>query len=281
MSSPAPHVAVVVIAHGRHEHLRHQLRSLTGEGADTVVLVAMGDPDLRRVAQQGAPAYGVEVVDLDLVGGELPLAAARNLGASTAIAEGADLLVFLDVDCVVEPGTVTTYADVATSVSASPDPLVLSGEVGYLPEGVDLDATGFIGLGAMANFPDARPSPGAGEVTPADGMDLFWSLSFAMTTGHWQQVGGFDENYVGYGAEDTDFGQRVARAGGSMLWVGSARAFHQWHGSQVPPVQHVRSIVRNAKLFRDRWGWFPMMGWLRPLQEMGLVEWDGEEFVCV
>ena len=47
------------------------------------------------------------------------------------------------------------------------------------------------------------------EVRVAEDLRLFWSLSFALDAGDWDALGGFCEDYVGYGGEDTDFGQTV------------------------------------------------------------------------
>ena len=102
-------------------------------------------------------------------------------------------------------------------------------------------------------------------------MSLFWSLSFAVTAQDFVLVGGFDEDYLGYGAEDTDFGQRLARSGGQLLFVGGAGAIHQYHPSPSPPVQHVADIVANANVFADKWGWWPMQAWLEQFRDRGLA----------
>lgn len=63
-----------------------------------------------------------------------------------------------------------------------------------------------------------------------DDVSLFWSLSFAVTAREFTVIGGFDEDYLGYGAEDTDVGQRLARSGGRLLFVGGGGS-----RSPVPP----------------------------------------------
>ena len=65
------------------------------------------------------------------------------------------------------------------------------------------------------------------------------------------------------------------RAGLGFGWVGDARAYHQWHPTADPPVHHAADIVRNATLFHERWGWWPMEGWLRGLADAGVVERTG------
>jgi hypothetical protein len=36
----------------------------------------------------------------------------------------------------------------------------------------------------------------------------------------------------------------------------------------------VADIVRNGRLFRDRWGWWPMEGWISSFAALGLVRVD-------
>jgi GT2 family glycosyltransferase len=96
-----------------------------------------------------------------------------------------------------------------------------------------------------------------------------------MSARDWQQTGGFDEGYVGYGGEDTDFGMRLAEAGGSLVWVGDAVAYHQHHPVEDPPYRHLEDIVVNANRFWDRWGFSPMEGWLAVFEDAGLVTRTG------
>jgi GT2 family glycosyltransferase len=255
--------AVVTVVHGRHAHLARQRESLA---ATTVpfdhVVVAIDDPEV------GEADWCSAAIPSTPLG--LPLAAARNRGAAVALDRGATALVFLDVDCLAGPGLVAAYADV---VADEPD-TVWSGPVTYLdpppPGGYDLTA-----LDAADSPHPARPAPRAGERVRGADPDLFWSLSFACSAAAWRRTGGFCEDYVGYGGEDTDFGRVVADVGLDLGWVGAARAFHQWHPVSRPPVEHVTDIVRNAEVFRRRWGTTPMLGWLEAFEERGLVTRDG------
>jgi N-acetylglucosaminyl-diphospho-decaprenol L-rhamnosyltransferase len=106
-------VAVVTIARGRHDHLRRQLCSVRDGTArpDHVVVVAMGDRQLGGFLDSLGTQPAPSVVPLD-TDGPLPLARARNLGASTALDLGAEVLVFLDVDCIAGPELVAAYAQV-------------------------------------------------------------------------------------------------------------------------------------------------------------------------
>ena len=258
-------VAVVTIAHGRHEHLTAQHDSLAGgtRPPDDYVAVAMDDPAIQPVTRRGLAR---EVLHLAADPRGRPLAAARNRGVERALSRGADTVVVLDVDCLAGRDLVAAYAGV---VAERPD-RVWSGPVTYLPPpptgGYDLDR-----LDEMDDPHPGRPDPGPSHVLDELDPDLFWSLSFAVTRTTWHRVGGFCEDYVGYGAEDTDFGHRVVQAGSAHAMAGGARAFHQWHEVSTPPVEHLDDILRNGEIFRDRWGRWPMEDWLEAFAERGLV----------
>ena len=71
---------------------------------DSYVVVAIDDPAAHEAVREALPTgWDVHTPVAHLHDGRMPLSAARNLGASTAIAAGAEHLVFLDVDCVPSP----------------------------------------------------------------------------------------------------------------------------------------------------------------------------------
>jgi N-acetylglucosaminyl-diphospho-decaprenol L-rhamnosyltransferase len=256
--------ALITIAAGRHLHLRRQHAGVVREhvGPDLYLCVSMGDPAtpaLRRLSTVPMPS-----------GEDLPLAAARNLGAGEAIRAGAELLIFLDVDCIPSRRLVLAYRAAAAGRGRS-QATALCGSVRYLPP---LDPSREYRDDELGELAAHHPDRVITRWDASDDVNLFWSLSFAMTAAHWQSVGGFDERYTGYGGEDTDFAQKVAAAGGRLLWVPDAVAYHQHHESHDPPLQHVRSIVRNANTFRARWGWFPMLAWLHEFERLGLARFD-------
>lgn len=258
---------VVTVVHGRHEHLRQQRRALQTFSPTTWhVIVAMGDPAIDEVV---AGADRTTVLHVDVGPAGLPLAGARNVGVEAALAHGAELVILLDVDCVPGRLLVTGYEE--ASIQA-PDSL-LAGPVTYLDEGVDVPPDLNL-LAALRSPHDARPDPPAGTIRRGGDHNLFWSLSCAMTPETWRELGGFHEDYVGYGAEDTDYGWSARARGVDLVWVGGADAFHQFHPVSQPPVEHVTDIVRNARLFHGRWGHWPMQGWLDDFARQGLVRFE-------
>jgi GT2 family glycosyltransferase len=239
---------------------------------DLLVVAAMDDPALASW-QPGGPLRP-EIVPVPGVAKALPLAAARNRGTERAWALGADVVIGLDVDCLAGAGLVEGYAE---AVASEPGTL-WSGPVTYLPppEG---DGYPLADLSVHDEPHPARPAPVEGEVRAGADPDLFWSLSFALSRSCWETIGGFCESYVGYGGEDTDFGRTAAAAGVPLAWHGSARAYHQYHPTGDPPLHHLGDILRNGRVFRERWGTWPMGGWLLAFEEAGLVRRDGDDWV--
>jgi GT2 family glycosyltransferase len=262
--------AIITLVAGRHSHLQLQRTGLLAGTLrpDRHIVVTMQDGAVRNLLDAWAPR--VDIVETPRQAGALPLARARNLGAQQAMSAGADLLIFLDVDCVPGPMLVSRYAQHAAQEMR---PSLLCGPVSYLPPPPQ---TGY----RLSSLPElGRPHP-ARPVPPETGAlaggdhALFWSLSFAVHAALWRELGGFCEQYIGYGAEDTDFGQVAASRGIALTWVGGAWAYHQYHPSPDPPVQHLTDIVRNAAIFHRRWGWWPMTGWLREFERRGLIVFE-------
>ncbi len=260
---------MITVVHGRHDHLELQREGLAESSRPIAnhVIVAIDDPGLGPVARRGRLPYDVVAVDGSPAG--LPLALARNVGARVAIDAGADLLVFLDVDCVPSRQLIAAYERATRIVPQN----LLCGPVAYLPPappgGYRLRR-----LNLMADPHPDRPSPPPGALLhDRHHYDLFWSLSFAITAAQWSRLGGFCESYRGYGAEDTDFAYVARERQCALTWVGGARAFHQHHWVSSPPIEHLEDIVRNASVFYQRWGRWPMGGWLEQFSQKGLVEW--------
>ena len=263
-------VAVVVIAAGRRTHLVRTLAGLAAQTtpADHVVVVDM-EPECSVADIVVAPA---RCLPLPATGHRLPLAAARNAGAA---AVGSDQLIFLDVDCIAAADLVERYVEVLT---AHPTALAC-GPVRYLRRDWDAGSSdGTLLKGAeLKGASDSHPSrtaPRGRHVRLGDDHELFWSLSFGCAGATWTKIGGFDEGYRGYGAEDTDFAYRARRLSVPLAWFAGGTAYHQWHAPSRFDDAHLPDIVANARRFHDRWGSWPMTGWLEELQRRGRIDFD-------
>jgi hypothetical protein len=258
-------VGLATIQRGRSTHLARQAHGVAAQRVrpDRYVIVSM-DPE-------PPVAPDAEVVHRPVPDGEpLPLGAARN-AAIDALSD-VNLAVLIDVDCIPGRDLVGRYAAAARGPEG--DGLLAGpvGRLGPLPPDRLTPAEGE--LEAARAAAGARPLPPDGVLVSEPRVELFWSLSFAVRPAVHARIGGFDEDYVGYGAEDTDYAFRARAAGCPLHWVGGAWAYHQHHPVSSPPREHLDDIVVNARRFRARWGRWPMEGWLTAFAQEGLVRWD-------
>lgn len=262
-------VTVCTLTRDRTSHLVNQVEGLlhsTVHPRAHVVAVMGGDDPRPHVP---STPWETRFVDVGSASGTLPLAAARNAAVRAADTPG---VVLLDVDCIPSSSLVASYGGALERFDG-----ILMGGVRYLPP------VAYVGmpredreLHARSERHPVRPDPPpAGVFERTDAYELFWSLSFAVRRRTMlDRLGGFDEGYGGYGAEDTDLAFRAREMGVPLAWLGGAWAYHQHHDTYDPPVQHVASIVGNARRFRAVWGRWPMEGWLTRFSHIGLVRWD-------
>ena len=252
-------VSVCTIARGRETHLRNLVQGLARQTvAPSELVIARMQPEPYR----DLPLTAFPVRQVAVPGQRAPLAAARNAAARLASSES---LVFLDVDVVPLPGLVAAYRD------ALAPKLCAMGETRYLAAADRADQAGPDRLWRRAVQHPARTFGDAprriAETTE------FWSLSFALQAATFRAIGGFDDRFEGYGGEDTDFALRLGQAGVALHWVPAARAVHQWHAVEKPPLTHLADIVRNATLFHEKHGRWCMDYWLTQLRDAGYVDW--------
>jgi hypothetical protein len=256
-------INVITLVHGRRTHLANLIQGLESSSVipNGLWIVHMNEAP----GECYSPVFPIHALQVDDPGG-LPLARARN--CVRAIDPTAPW-VFLDVDCIPAHDLLAHYRD---GLHVRPDALHM-GQVRYLPEGANRSGWTEEALQAQGvEHPLARFRTGAGNPLQHH---LFWSLNFACTASTFARIGGFDEGYRGYGGEDTDFAFR-ARHEDVPLLDNPAMAFHQYHPTYDPPLNHFADIVINARRFHGRWGAWPMEGWLRAFQERDLVHWSDE-----
>ncbi|OAV44164.1 glycosyltransferase family 2 protein [Lewinella sp. 4G2] len=263
-----PTVSLLTIVKGRRQNLHNQMRGIRAltQVPGEVIVVHMNeptDPDL--------PDPGCKLVEVTIKSkgeDQLPIARARNHAATLATGE---ILVFLDVDCIPAP----TYPENLVPVVEFTRGLVMGNPL-YLPVDSGRDDWAADELAAAAMVHPRRPPIPSGGYVPSEEYHLFWSLCFGIYKETFLETGGFDENYRGYGGEDTDFAF-TARAAGIRFFLADARVYHQHHVTHSPPLNHVEDLVVNANAFRKKWGGWPMEGWLRAFQDAGLIKWTEDE----
>lgn len=255
-------ISVCTLAHGRDAHLANLVRGLNHSSRPPGELVVAVMQDERYEL----PSTSFPVRQIMLGGNDICLAEARNAAAKHATGR---LLVFLDVDCIPSPRLIEDYAAAAAFNDG-----VWMGEVGYLPKGATDRGIDYATFETLAVKHSERAGPPPGMVGRCGDYRCFWSLNFALSARTFENLGGFDPRYVGYGGEDTDFGRTIAAHDVPLWWVKGAKAFHQYHKHHMPPVHHLDSVLANAQVFAEKWGEPTMQHWLRAFRLMGLVEPD-------
>lgn len=259
-------ISVCTLAFGRENHLANLVRGLCANTRlPDELVVAVMQPALYRLPDAPFPVRQI------MLGEDgIPLAAARNRAANEA---KGDLLVFLDVDCIPHSRCLEDYARHAGVLDG-----LMMGEVAYLPEGATRNGIDEARFEAVGVKHSERAGPPAGEHAPCRDFRCFWSLNFTMSKANFALTGGFDERFVGYGGEDTDFGRTIASREMPIWWVRGAKAYHQYHPHHMPPVHHLDSVLANARQFATKWGEPTMQHWLRAFVLMGLIERNGDDW---
>ena len=176
-------------------------------------------------------------------------AAARNLGA--AAADG-DLLVFLDADTIPEPA----YVHRLTRLPALVHDTVAVGRRRHA------DLTGWTAGQVHSWLTSVGPAPAeltepqwlvdayasSGDLLAVDARSYRFVISAVMAVSRslFDEVGGFDERFVGYGGEDWELANRLVNAGAVLAHAHDAVAWHDgpdWAERDVP----ARTAQKNAE----------------------------------
>ncbi|MCW8090968.1 glycosyltransferase family 2 protein [Alteromonas sp. ASW11-130] len=192
----------------------------------------------------------------------LPIAKARNKGFQACIT---DKIIYMDVDCICSP---ELFDGLLKSLEKK---RVVMPQVRYLnsiPEHCDYHA-----LTTQAAEDPAKPwLPLNHDI----GFENFSTLTFAINQADFDDVGGFDEAFHGYGVGDMDFASRC-EAEGLSLYLIPEEVLHQYHPTFDPPINHLFDIVNNASVFKRKWGRYPLEQYLKQFAEEGLINADYHE----
>ncbi|WP_201618379.1 glycosyltransferase family 2 protein [Psychrobacter urativorans] len=284
-------VSIITTCYGRNRHLYNLLSSLMqGSVRPDEVIIVNDDADPEQLAKFSLNIVQIPTTTSMLLNSTFDIGRNRNVGATHATN---DALIFLDVDCIVAP---TFIEQLASKLQAKPNALLM-GQPRYLTrpltdvEGVKLQQGTLLksSLDKLSVYNPYRYNikPSSSNATSVEtdiemsmeqtqDYGAFWSLCFAISRVQFEKIGGFDTQYVGYGAEDTDFAF-TARALAIDFYLTDDVIYHQQHSVYRPPLNHLESIVINANRFYDKWQHWPMAGWLVEFVDMGLITWQAEQ----
>jgi len=252
--------SIITIHYNREENLANLVKSLSCSSRlpDELVIVNMGSKP--HVPKADFPIY---VIQADIAeSSHLPIAKCRNIGAS--FAQGANLL-FLDVDCLVHPEYIAKSKKFLNEYRG-----LMMGQPRYLLDKLSKDWN-CDDLDALSVPHYKRPQ--IIEIEKTEDYGLFWSLCFGISSGLFRYLGGFDENFTGYGGEDTDIAYRCF-LDNIPLYLTDGTVYHQQHSVYSPPVNHVDSIVANCNHYYAKHGKWCMDKHLKAFNRLGLIDWD-------
>lgn len=243
-------VAVVVNWNGGAENLRC-LDALLAERPSIahVLLVDNASSDgSRELVARRCPE--VEIVDS---GSNLGYAGGNNLGLRRALELGAEAVLVVNNDVVVERGSV---ARLAGALEESRDVGIVGPRVVFRDDPARLWAAGGV-LTWRQNLTTLRgfgARDGEGFRRDVD-VDYVPGCALMLRRDALGALGGFDERYFAY-TEDVDLGLRARRAGFRSRCIGSARAFHQpsssTGGGYNPRRKYMMAV--NSVHFLRTWG---------------------------
>ncbi|GAB3753766.1 glycosyltransferase family 2 protein [Spirosoma pomorum] len=258
-----PDFSIVTIVKGRRKQLANLLHSVKASTILPYDIQVICMDDLAGIAPPDDLNVSIHVMNETHA---LPLAAARNRGIA---ATKTGNVIFIDVDCIVSP---TLFATMLTGLQAEN---IIAAYPLYLPVLPDTGNYGDLKHQAVSH--PAREHIAVSQ--PVDHLQ-FWSLIFAIQKQTFETIGGFDESFTGYGAEDTDFAMMFHQTGVKQIFVRDY-VLHQYHDKYDPPLNHFDSIIENATRYRQKWNVLPMQRWLSAFENMGLIKIDQANNITV
>ena len=213
------------------ETLERTLAALEGQAypRDLFEVVIVDDGSEPPLERPRSTLLDIKVLRQERCG--FGLARARNTGVRAA---AHDILLFLDSDMLVETDWMVAHARWHHVVS---DALTLGARGHVAMDGIDAEMVRRR-TGSLKELFSDRPADRSwveayllrsNDLTSRtdDLYSVLVGANFGIRRHFYELVGGFDESFVRWGLEDTEFGYRVFSCGGLLVPVRNAFAWHQ------------------------------------------------------
>lgn len=195
-------VGVVVVAFGNEERLRRCIAAIHGDDHRVEIWVVDNDPKSSISADWVARQAGVVYLRQAQNRG---FAAGANVGLHAAFAAGKAQVLLINDDVYIEPGCLSALVEAVGGTAAASPWLTGEGDAAYRGGMIDWQR-GFAGHQEGAN-------------------DYLLGGCMMISSGAWEAVGPFDEEYFLY-CEDVDWSLRARAAGVPLRIVPFELAFH-------------------------------------------------------
>ena len=213
-----------------------------------------GDPPCEVIATLNGPSDALldaarEVEGLHTIDTPVNLGLAAGANVARDAARG-DLIVLVQDDAEIEPGWLEALVAAA---DANPDAGAVGGLVCW-PDGERVQTAGLV-LWADSSHAEVGADTAAREWDDRApfAVDYCSSSSLLVRAETWDAIGGPDDAFFPAGHVDADLAMRIWRSGRAVLVQPRARSRHRRGASSTKPFKRFIA-VRNAVLFRERWG---------------------------
>ncbi|MEA2001602.1 MAG: glycosyltransferase, partial [Actinomycetota bacterium] len=236
---PEPEVAVVIPVYNRVDLLRNALNGLVAqtypaELIEVIVADDGSDEDVGAVVSEVTERLQVTLLRQEHEGNGA--GTARNMGAAHT---AADVLVFIDADCIPDPQLIAQHVDWHRRA----DNLVVIGSRHHLDTS-DVASEDLIAGSTDLRIRATAHSEAGDALLPDDWRRVFYrrtgglrsgdeafrslvSSNFSIRRESFVNAGGFSEAFIHWGAEDTELGWRLFNDGLFFVPENSAVIYHQ------------------------------------------------------
>jgi len=190
-------------------------------------------------------------------------AAARNLGVQQA---SGDVIVFLDDDRVPAGDFIRKHREghrtPCVLLGDRKDSLVSEFEIEALLRHGKVAHTEMILKGKLTEGELHKPLP-IKLSSRLKGL-LFYTGNVSLEKQHFEQAGGFDEHFQGWGHEDLDLGIRLSRIGVPFARDTSITTYHLLHDSSFNITERTKQSLKNLKYMMNKYK-YSLMYWVLAL----------------
>ena len=176
----------------------------------------------------------------------------RNVGIRRAMASRADYIFNVDNDIEVFPETVRTLIETADQ---RPD-IGVVGPMMYFRDRMNViqNVGGQVRFRQNVVYPIGWLEPDHGQFNEPLKVDMVGSAAMLTRREVFEQVGYFDEGYIGYGLEDTDFCTKVRRSGWKVICNPQAKVRHDFRFNHKYTYRRKYLEARNAVFYLRKYG---------------------------
>jgi glycosyltransferase involved in cell wall biosynthesis len=243
-----PSVSVIIPTRSRREYTLETLRLLSDQthpAHDTEVIVVDDGSTDGTCEAIAANRYPFRLVCHRIESAGEGFWAARPRNAGLRLATGT-IVVLLDSDVFVNAGFLAAHVALHTASSATARPRVGIGDIFGTALDNDERTAAKLRPPSIAELAELvrleqRPPPGWSEgraeyvqawpelaTCPVPWL-FFWTGNVSLSRKLAIELGGFDEQFRGWGCEDTDLGYRLFREGAEFSWLPAAWGVHYPH----------------------------------------------------